>query len=220
VRGERLDAGELQRSRAWSGRCSPEAHSPDLRLFKHFSGFEFSLLPSRVHTRHSAGTPYGGASRTQAVGRLRHLKNMFKSKPIGLVILLAASLVTVITVATIFRWDLLFTGRSSYLEYTEYETQIDWKHSPQAIALELATDCSDYPSKCQLEEVRVFRVASSKAIVVLQERYLVGDSVDASQMRIELLRVGETWEVEWSGMRWRCKPFRGNSPGWTVETCP
>jgi hypothetical protein len=157
---------------------------------------------------------------TQTVGRLRHLKNMFKSKPIGLVILLAASLVTVITVATIFRWDLLFTGRSSYLEYTEYETQIDWKHSPQAIALELATDCSDYPSKCQLEEVRVFRVASSKAIVVLQERYLVGDSVDASQMRIELLRVGETWEVEWSGMRWRCKPFRGNSPGWTVETCP
>ena len=26
-----LDAGEPQRSRAWGGRCSPEAHSPDLR---------------------------------------------------------------------------------------------------------------------------------------------------------------------------------------------
>lgn len=145
---------------------------------------------------------------------------MFKSKPIGLVTLFAALLATVFTVAAIFRWDLLFTDRSSYLESAEYETQIDWKQSPQAIALELATDCTDYPSKCQLEDVRVFRVASSKAIVVIQKRYLVGDSVDASQMRIELLQTGETWEVEWSGVRWRCRPFRGNSPGWTVETCP
>ena len=31
-----LDAGELQRSRAWSGRCSLEAHSPDLRHFRAF----------------------------------------------------------------------------------------------------------------------------------------------------------------------------------------
>jgi hypothetical protein len=145
---------------------------------------------------------------------------MFKSKPIGLVILLVALLAAVITVATVFRWDLLFTGRSGYLEYTAYETQTDWKHSPHAIALDFATDWCDSPSICQLEEVRVFRVASNRAIIVLQTRNLRGDSVDASQVRIELLRVGEAWEVEWAGMRWRCNPFRGNSPGWTVEPCP
>jgi hypothetical protein len=57
-------------------RCSPEARSPDLRIFKHLSlacrppfvprarrcetvgqaGFEFFLLPSSIHTRPSAGT--------------------------------------------------------------------------------------------------------------------------------------------------------------------
>lgn len=145
---------------------------------------------------------------------------MFKSKPIGLVILLVALLVAVITVAAVFRWDLLFTGRSGYLEYTAYETHTDLKHSPQAIALDFATDWCDSPSICQLEEVRVFRVALNRAIIILQTRNLIGDSVEGSQVRIELLRVEEAWNVEWAGMRWRCRPFRGNSPGWTVETCP
>ena len=36
ARGERLDAGDFG------------------AIFKHFSGFEFFLLPNRVHARHSA----------------------------------------------------------------------------------------------------------------------------------------------------------------------
>ena len=59
VRGELLDAGDAQRSRAWAGRhlhrtalgavqvCSPDAHSPNLPL-KHFAqrGFKFFLISS------------------------------------------------------------------------------------------------------------------------------------------------------------------------------
>ena len=46
------NAGDAQRSRAWAGRCSPEARSPDLP-FKHFAqrGFEFFLLSKRIHIR-------------------------------------------------------------------------------------------------------------------------------------------------------------------------
>ncbi len=145
---------------------------------------------------------------------------MFKSKPIYLAIMLVALLVAVITAAAVFRWDLFLTSRSSYLEYTAYETLTGLGHSPQAIASEFATAWCASPSICQLEEIRVFRVAANRAIIVLQTRYLRGDSVEGSQVRIELLRVEEAWNVEWAGMRWRCRPFRGNGPGWTLETCP
>ena len=34
---------------------------------KHFSGFEFFLLPKRIHAHPTATTPYGGATLTPAV---------------------------------------------------------------------------------------------------------------------------------------------------------
>jgi hypothetical protein len=144
---------------------------------------------------------------------------MFKSKLISLAILLVALLIAVITIAVIFRWDLLFTGRNGYLEYTAYETQTVWKPPLQAIASDFANTWCNSPSICQLEEVRVFQVASNRVIIVLQKRYLRGDSVDASQMRIELLGIEKSWKVEWAGEQWHCNPFRGNSPAWTTEPC-
>jgi hypothetical protein len=146
---------------------------------------------------------------------------MFKSKLIGLTILLVVLLIALITVAAVFRLDLLFTGRNGYLEYTAHETQTVWKPPLQAIASDFANNWCNSPSICQPEEVRVFQIASNRAIIVLQMRYLRGDSVDASQMRIELVRVEEVWKVEWAGVRWRCDLFRGNNgPGWTTEPCP
>ena len=145
---------------------------------------------------------------------------MFKRKTFCLAISFAAFLTIVITTAVVFRWDLLLTDRNNYLEDTVSETQTDWTYSPREIALDLAAGCSDSPNKCQLEEVKVFQIASNRAIIFLQMRHLFGDSVDASQTRIELLRVGETWKVAWAGRRWQCRPFRGNSRGWTIEICP
>jgi hypothetical protein len=44
--------------------CLPETHSPDLRhalrAVKHFSSFEFFLLPNRSHARPSATIPFKG----------------------------------------------------------------------------------------------------------------------------------------------------------------
>ena len=69
---------------------------------------------------------------TQTVGRLGQWKIVFRSKPIGVIILLSVSLIAVIGIEAMFRWDLLFTGRNDYLEYTEYETQTDWNQSPSS----------------------------------------------------------------------------------------
>jgi hypothetical protein len=145
---------------------------------------------------------------------------VFKGKTIHLVILLAALLVLVISSAVTFRWDLLFTGRNGYLESPSLAVQVYGGRSPRAIALGLAADWCGSPAICQLEQVRVFRVSPNRAIIVLQKKYLRGDSVAANQVRMELLRTGENWAVAWAGERWRCNPFRGDRSGWTVVICP
>ncbi len=145
---------------------------------------------------------------------------MFKRKPYSLAILIVTLLAAAITIVAVFRLDLLFTGRGGYLEYAAYETQTGLQPSPQIIALDLAKNWCDSPDVCLLEEVRVFRVAANRAIIIIQTSNLRGDSVDGSQVRIELLRVEAAWNVEWAGTRWRCRSFRSDNPGWTVETCP
>jgi hypothetical protein len=145
---------------------------------------------------------------------------LFKRKFIGLAILLVALPIALISAAALFRWDLLFTGRNAYLEYGVYETRAGWNSSPQAIATDLTNNWCNDPGICQIDTIRIFRVAPNKAIIVFQTRNLRGDSVGANQVRVELIQAGGTWKVVWAGMRWRCSPFRGNYPAWTVETCP
>ncbi|HUI87863.1 MAG TPA: hypothetical protein VLX61_03975 [Anaerolineales bacterium] len=142
---------------------------------------------------------------------------MFKKKMGRLSILLALLLAAVITIAMGFYWDFLFVGRDDYRELTLSGTPAAWTQSPREIGLDFAASCV---AECQLEEIRVFQVVSSRAMVVLGEKYLAGDSVDARQVRIEFLRVGGTWRPQWIGERWQCSAFRGNDPGWTIEPCP
>jgi hypothetical protein len=148
------------------------------------------------------------------------LKTVPRNKPAVLVICLAALLLAGIACMAVFRWDLLFAGRAAYLESSAYETQTRRADSPQAVAADLAAGCTGAPGRCQLVALTFVRIAPDRAITVLQKKYLAGDSVDASRVRLELFRDGDAWSVEWAGLRWRCAPFRGNRPGWTVVPCP
>jgi hypothetical protein len=148
--------------------------------------------------------------------RLRYLR----------IVILVVSIVALLVAAigVVFRWDLLFMERDRYYpcdfrlpnRCVGSMDQVDWTDYPQSITLQLVGDCSDCPDCCQLKEIRVFRTATNRATVVLQKDYLRGDSVMASQTRIELEQVEGAWEVKWVGIRLRCR----DDPWRPVEICP
>ena len=91
-----------------------------------------------------------------------------------------------------------------------------WVQDPIDLALRFA----GYPNPDEVapDRVNVFYENSSTVTVVICKDGLMDDSVRAKEHRIDLVRNGGLWEIEWSGARFRCVPNRG-SQEWTTDLC-
>lgn len=115
-------------------------------------------------------------------------------------------------------------GRENYLEYnfqksrwlvlfmTEYEAaklrQESWTKNPTEVALRVA----GYPNPDNLEpdKVSVFRPRLDYiTVIIMADLHMVNDSVWDSEQRIDLIKRGDIWEIDWAGGRYSCIPGRG-----------
>lgn len=68
--------------------------------------------------------------------------------------------------------------------------------------------------------VQVFYIQQDKVVVVatLDGKWMPGDSVRSIERRVDLVYEGETWAVEWVGIRFKCRTNRGHQD-WSPELC-
>jgi hypothetical protein len=91
-----------------------------------------------------------------------------------------------------------------------------WATDPIEAALRFA----GYPNPDDIypEAVYVF-FHGSLVIVVVRTGRVWDDSIFEQEHRIDLVKDGETWRIEWAGYRQRCARYAG--PGdWMVGLCP
>ena len=109
-------------------------------------------------------------------------------------------------------------GFAEFLE--AYETaraeQADWVRDPVAVALRL----TGYPNSDEEspDQVTLYQTGPERLTVVLLLESARDDSVRDIEDRIDLIREGDVWRVEWAGARWRCQPGRGQQD-WGIELC-
>jgi hypothetical protein len=91
-----------------------------------------------------------------------------------------------------------------------------WVVDPIALALRVA----GYPNidGTNPDQVDIYYVNSTKLVVVIKDFGLMDDSVESRDIRVDLVKKGDIWEVEWAGLRQRCR--RGLIIGWTTSGCP
>jgi hypothetical protein len=104
------------------------------------------------------------------------------------------------------------TGREFESFYQEYEAARrspepwNWTQDPKFVASCVA----GYPVYgARPHTVKDFRPEPGKATVVVIDTNLSSDSTEAMKVRVDLLRDGEAWVVEWAGGQWRCHWGRG-----------
>lgn len=87
-----------------------------------------------------------------------------------------------------------------------------WLFNPTTVALRLA----GYPNPdgCEPSEVSSVESKDSSITVLIKEGPTKGercgdDSVLASEIRVDLVKPDQIWEIEWAGGRYRCRTGRG-----------
>jgi hypothetical protein len=68
------------------------------------------------------------------------------------------------------------------------------------------------------EEVLLVERTDKTALVILTQTGLADDSVAGMRYRLEFIREGNQWRLNWAGRQVRCHPDRG-SQAWTKERC-
>lgn len=92
----------------------------------------------------------------------------------------------------------------------------DWTKNPTDIALYMA----GYPNLdgTKPDKVSIFDTGSDRITVLVMENSLHDDSVQAIEVRVDLVKKNEVWEIEWAGGRWRCWRTLFSSRG--TSLCP
>jgi hypothetical protein len=88
---------------------------------------------------------------------------------------------------------------------------------PVALALRAA----GYPNidETNPDQVDIYHINSTKLVVVIKDFGLMDDSVESRDIRVDLVKKGDIWEIEWAGRRQRCRRVL-LFPGWTTSRCP
>ena len=103
---------------------------------------------------------------------------------------------------------------------SEYQQAIEnedlWVKDVETVALRIA----GYPNadKIPPERVEVETAQAGKVIVTILSRRLMDDSIARQETRVELVKNGDVWRIEWAGLRQQC--YRGFGFGWTTSLCP
>jgi hypothetical protein len=91
-----------------------------------------------------------------------------------------------------------------------------WIKDPIAVALRYSGYLNFdgiYPSK-----MFVFSISSNQVVVIIKSENLKDDSVRDQEDRVDLIKIGDMWKIEWAGYRQRC--YRSTFDGWTTDLCP
>lgn len=90
-----------------------------------------------------------------------------------------------------------------------------WAANPLTLTLRLA----GYPDPDGNDPDRIDTYDTPTGLTVVIERFdLRDDSLEAEEVRVDLVRKGAVWEIAWAGRRWRCR--RALFSGWTTALCP
>ena len=97
-------------------------------------------------------------------------------------------------------------------------TQANWITAPRAVALRVA----GYPNEDGVEPdtVTLFHDDLARVTVIIGKEGLHDDSVAAKEIRVDLIKEGQWWEVTWAGGRWRCGRDVLSGLWWTTSLCP
>ena len=102
-------------------------------------------------------------------------------------------------------------------QYAEaLENNDAWIQEPILVALRYA----GYPNidGTNPNKVFVFSISGIQVVVVILAENLMNDSVRDHEDRVDLIKVGNVWQIEWAGYRQRC--YRSSFDGWITGLCP
>ncbi|MCP4599553.1 MAG: hypothetical protein GY847_03270 [Proteobacteria bacterium] len=104
--------------------------------------------------------------------------------------------------------------REKYAEAVQDEEE--WVKSPILVGLRFV----GYPNVEGIEPDNVFFFCTNsyKATVVVVSEGLMDDSIKDQEKRIDLVKEGGIWKIEWAGYRQRC--YRSLYGGWITGLCP
>jgi hypothetical protein len=107
--------------------------------------------------------------------------------------------------------------REFWQSYTDaLDSKDDWVKNPVTIALRYG----GYPNVDYRypDSVTEYLISDSEVVIVATNEHLRTDSVFAVEYRIDFLKNGDVWKIEWAGNRYRC--VRTTSSEWTTNLCP
>jgi hypothetical protein len=106
-------------------------------------------------------------------------------------------------------------------EYRLAEEQGEaWTKEPHDIALRFS--CGE---ECGGESVTINMPGPDRAVLIVEDHTVFDDSIKATKTRIDLVRSGDHWLVEWAGWKQQCRRddwtavFQGRF-GWHTQLCP
>jgi hypothetical protein len=104
--------------------------------------------------------------------------------------------------------------REEYAKAVQDEEE--WVKSPMLVGLRF----SGYPNVDGIgpDKVFFFCTNSNRATVVVISEGLMNDSIKDQEKRVDLVREGGIWKIEWAGYRQRC--YRSLYGGWITGLCP
>ena len=92
-----------------------------------------------------------------------------------------------------------------------------WIKDPIALALYLAGFPN--PDGTVPDKVHVFFANPATATVIVATDNLEDDSVLAQEIRADLIKNNDIWQIAWAGNRWRCRRNAATN-WWTTSLCP
>lgn len=102
-------------------------------------------------------------------------------------------------------------------QWTTIHGSGDWLKDPETMALRMAGYPNEYGSPP--EKIDSVRSQDDKVIITILSLNLRDDSIKDQEVRVDLRKVGEIWDIDWAGSRWRCR--RGDfQDDWTASLCP
>jgi hypothetical protein len=100
------------------------------------------------------------------------------------------------------------------------EENEEWIRDPRDVASRYA--CG---GECESTNFAITLPTSDRAVVIIEDHSVEDDSISATKQRIDLVRRGDVWEIEWAGWKQQCRRddwtaiFQGRF-GWHTQLCP
>jgi len=139
-------------------------------------------------------------------------------KWLGCSVLIGAVIIALVFVL-LSRVDQLLVGRGAYAEMPVDEIPAECMDDFRSLDHKEARLCMESSATYLWTESRSYDMWKDRAVIILGWRYRGADSIAKRQVRVELQRNGESWDVVWVGQRWRCKAGRGDGWGWSKKLC-